>query len=78
MVRSEITQETQIAEDRTVTIPEDVLREAGIHAGDTVMVRAKGPGCVEFETVDSFIRRYAGTFPYPDGYLEGLRAEWER
>ncbi len=61
-----------------VTVPVDVLRDAGIHPGDELVVRRAGPGRVEVERVDDLIARYAGSLRYPPGYLHGLRDEWER
>lgn len=62
-----------------VTIPVRVLREAGLAAGDELVIRASGQGRVEIERADDLVRRYAGSLPagtYPDGYLDELRSEW--
>jgi AbrB family looped-hinge helix DNA binding protein len=53
-----------------ITIPVSVLREAGLAAGDEVVVRAHGQGRIEIERADDLIRRYGGSLPpgtYPDG-----------
>ncbi len=62
-----------------VTIPVRVLRDAGLAAGDEVIVRAAGQGRIEVERADDLVRRYAGSLPagtYPTGDLERLRGEW--
>lgn len=62
-----------------VTIPVRVLREAGLAAGDELVIRATGQGRLEIERADDLVRRYAGSLPagtYPDGYLDELRSEW--
>jgi bifunctional DNA-binding transcriptional regulator/antitoxin component of YhaV-PrlF toxin-antitoxin module len=70
---------SRVSNKHQVTIPVRVLRQAGIRAGDDVVIRASGRGRLEIERADDLIRRYAGSLPagtYPSGYLDKLRDEW--
>jgi len=68
----------RLSSKNQVTVPVEVLRAAGLRAGDEVIVRAAGDGRVELERVADLVGRYAGALRYPPGYLDGLRDEWER
>jgi AbrB family looped-hinge helix DNA binding protein len=72
---------SKLSTKNQVTIPVDVLRAAGLTAGDDVVIRATGSGRIEIERADDLIKRFAGTLPagsYPRGYLDDLRDEWRR
>lgn len=72
---------SKVSSKRQVTIPVRVLREAGLHAGDDVVIRTSGQGRLEIERADDLIKRYAGSLPagtYPPGQLDQLRDEWRR
>jgi bifunctional DNA-binding transcriptional regulator/antitoxin component of YhaV-PrlF toxin-antitoxin module len=71
---------SRISAKNQVTIPVDALREAGLHAGDEVIVEA-------LENDELRIRRGTLTFDsafgtltgvYPPGYLDRLDAEDEQ
>lgn len=72
--------ETTVSSKHQITIPIEVLREAGFGVGDRLQVRIVGPGRVLLEEVEDPIQKYAGSLPdvYPEGYLEELRGEWDR
>jgi bifunctional DNA-binding transcriptional regulator/antitoxin component of YhaV-PrlF toxin-antitoxin module len=72
---------SKVSSKHQVTIPVRVLREAGLAAGDVVIIRTSGPGRLEVERAEDLVRRYAGSLPpgtYPTGHLEQSRNEWRR
>jgi bifunctional DNA-binding transcriptional regulator/antitoxin component of YhaV-PrlF toxin-antitoxin module len=74
-----VKQMSRLSSKHQVTIPVSILREAGLAAGDEVVIRAGGHGRIEIERADDVVHRFAGSLPagtYPDGYLNQLRGEW--
>jgi hypothetical protein len=56
-----------------------VLKDAGLAAGDEVVIRAVGRGRIEVERAENLIERFAGSLPagtYPRDHLDRLRDEW--
>lgn len=70
---------SRVSSKHQVTIPVRVLRNAGLAAGDEVVVRAAGEGRIELERADDLVHRFAGSLPagtYPPNHLDELRREW--
>ena len=77
-VRERPLRRTRITSKHQVTIPVDVLRKAGLKAGDEVCVEGREPGRIVVYRADDVIAKFAGdlTGVYEPGYLEKLRDEW--
>jgi AbrB family looped-hinge helix DNA binding protein len=72
---------SRLSSKNQVTIPVDVLRQAGIKPGDEVDVRATGDGRIEIEAAEDIVGRFAGAMPrgtYPPNAARDLGYEWER
>ncbi len=71
---------SRISSKNQVTIPVDVLREAGLKPGDDVRIRRIGRGRVEIERPSDWVERWAGSMPgvWKPGDIDELRDEWER
>jgi AbrB family looped-hinge helix DNA binding protein len=68
-----------VSRKNQVTIPADVMRDAGLEPGDDVRIRSVGPGRVELIKSDDLIDEFAGSFDksvYPPGYLDEVRDGW--
>jgi AbrB family looped-hinge helix DNA binding protein len=68
-----------VSRKNQITIPADVMREAGLEPGDDVRVRSAGPGRVELIKTADLLDEFAGSLDsrtYPAGYLEELRSGW--
>jgi AbrB family looped-hinge helix DNA binding protein len=71
---------SRLSSKHQVTIPVRVLRQAGLAAGDELVIRAAGEGRIELERADDLVERFAGSLPpgiYPHGHLDELRREWD-
>lgn len=69
---------TRISRKHQVTIPVEALREAGFVPGQELRVEVRGPGEVALVETQDPVEEFSGTIRYPPGYLEALRAEWDR
>jgi bifunctional DNA-binding transcriptional regulator/antitoxin component of YhaV-PrlF toxin-antitoxin module len=70
---------SRVSRKHQVTVPVRVLKDAGMAAGDEVVIRATGRGRIEVERAEDVVDRYAGSLPagtYPRGHLDQLRDEW--
>lgn len=78
-VRASVSQ-TRISSKHQVTIAKPAFEAAGFKAGDTLMVRALGPGRVELTRVEDLIAKHSGRID-GDGRIreaiEALRDEWD-
>ena len=68
-----------ISRKNQITIPADVLREAGLGPGDDVRVSTVGPGHIALVKTDALVEEFAGSMGddvYPPGYLDEVREGW--
>lgn len=70
----------RLSSKNQLTIPVDVLRDAGIEPGDDLHVHSPARGRVEILRRRDVIEEVAGsmTGTWPPGALEELRGEWDR
>ena len=68
-----------VSRKNQITIPAEVMRQAGLAPGDDVRVRSVGPGRIELMKVDELVAEHAGSLDstaYPAGYLDEVRRGW--
>jgi bifunctional DNA-binding transcriptional regulator/antitoxin component of YhaV-PrlF toxin-antitoxin module len=71
---------TRLSRKHQATIPVAVLAEAGIQAGEQLRVEALGPGRIVLTRAEDSLDDLLGALGrdvYPEGYLQGLRGEWD-
>jgi bifunctional DNA-binding transcriptional regulator/antitoxin component of YhaV-PrlF toxin-antitoxin module len=54
---------SKVSSKHQVTLAVSVLRDAGLTAGDEVVIRAVGRGRIEVERAQDVIARFAGSLP---------------
>jgi AbrB family looped-hinge helix DNA binding protein len=68
-----------VSRKNQITIPAEVMRKAGLTAGDDVVIRAVGPGRVELVRTRELVDQHAGSVDgtvFPEGYLDEVRRGW--
>lgn len=70
---------TRLSSKNQATIPAEVVEAASLRPGDELKVEADGPGRVTLSRADRALDEFVGDLSgvYPEGYLSGLRAEWD-
>ncbi len=70
----------KVSSKHQITIPVEAMREAGLHVGDEVVVRAARDGEIVLALRGSRIRRHAGIAAgiYEPDEVDRLRGEWDR
>lgn len=69
---------TRISRKHQATLPVDALRQAGLKAGDELVVEAASAGRIVLVRAEDLVERHAGKAPgvYPPDSLRELRDEW--
>lgn len=68
-----------VSRKNQITIPAEVMRDAGLAPGDDVRVVSVGPGRLELVKVAELVEEFAGSLDataYPPGYLDDVRSGW--
>jgi AbrB family looped-hinge helix DNA binding protein len=70
---------TTISSKHQITIPVEALRRARLAPGDRLDVEVAEDGSVVLRRATNPFDEFAGALSgvYPDGYLEGVRGEWD-
>lgn len=71
---------SRVSSKNQITLPVDVMKRAGVRAGDDVIPRVSDSGEIVLGTRGSRVRRHAGIVSglYEPGEIDRLRDEWER
>lgn len=69
---------TRVSPKHQITIPIEVLREAGLRVGDPLEVTAEGAGRVRIRRVEDPVAEFAGRLPdrWAPDEVDRLRDEW--
>jgi bifunctional DNA-binding transcriptional regulator/antitoxin component of YhaV-PrlF toxin-antitoxin module len=69
---------SRVSSKNQVTLPVDVMRAAGIEAGDLLFARVIGPGAIALERPETTLESIAGSLTgiYQGFSIDELRNEW--
>jgi len=70
---------TRLSTKHQVTLPAEIVRQAGLVAGDEFRVELEAPGVVVLRRSRDWVDEFSGSLSgvWPEGSLDELRDEWD-